>query len=738
MKLRLTPLWLMLLLLAAPGRQSADRLEDPAMPSLPRANIERLGGVPTLFVNDRPSSMMTYMTYNPTPKYFRQFAEAGVHLYSFSTTCSGATYGIGDTTETAPGQYNYSQLDERLRMVAEADPQARIFPRVYLTSPDWWDEQNPEELVVAQDEDGTLRVHIEGDTGRPPERGKRCPSWASDKWREHTAETLRALIRHIESGPYAANVIGYHLASGVTEEWMMWGGNHGVWVDYSKPNQEKFRAWLRSKYENDVARLRGAWKRSDVDFGTAEIPSRAEREATSFLGLRDPSKEQAVIDFYNYNSDLVAETMAYFARVVKDETRRRALVGVFYGYVMQLSGSGDSRLQNAGHLALTEAWDCPDIDFFTSPSHYSFRELDPGYSTFMSLTDSIKLHGKLWFDENDYRTFLTPGPLPQWGKRETFEESVALQSREMGNVFSQGCGAWWFDMGGGWYDDPRMMGAIERMNRIGEQAIELDRSPVDEIAVVVDPRSLCAVKPGYALMGPLFVEQLQELGHLGAPFGLYHLDDLPRLGRHRLIIFLNLVAPTDEQREMIHRYLRNSRKTALWIWAPGLVTERGIDRKAMQELTGVHLHAAKEEAPLVVRVGERVYGTQRESGPVCWADDDDGNVLGTLEHNQRPGLVRKQVGGHTAVCSSAPCLPSWLLRDLARAAGVHLYLDEDAIVYANKSLLSVTAIRSGDHVIRLPHPATLEDLYTSKSVATTATEFTYPLAKGQTALFRLQ
>lgn len=701
------------------------------MPNLPQARIEPLGGVPTLVINGQPSSMMTYMTYTPTPKYFRQFAETGIHLYSFSATCSGATYGIARPTEVAPGEYDYSQLDERLQMVVEADPQARIVPRVYLTSPGWWDEQNPEELVIAQDEDGTLRPHEEVP-------GKRCPSWASQKWREHTAETLRAFISHIEAGPYAQHLIGYHLASGVTEEWMMWGGNDGVWVDYSRPNQEKFRAWLRRKYGNEVARLRRAWGRAEVDFEAADIPARAERQATTFLGLRDPLKEQPAIDFYNYNSDLVAETMAYFARAVKEETQGRALVGVFYGYVMQLSGSGDARLQNAGHLALTEAWDCPDIDFFTSPSHYSFRELDPGYSTFMSLTDSIKLHGKLWFDENDYRTFLTPGSPRQYGKRETFEESLALQHREMGNLFAQGCGAWWFDMGGGWYDDARMMEAIARMNRTGEEVVGLDRSPVDEIAVVVDPRSPCAVKPGYPLMGPLFVEQVQELGHMGTPFGLYHLDDLPRLERAQFVIFLNVVAPTGKQREMIHRYLRGSGRTALWIWAPGLLTEGGIDEAAMQELTGIRLRASKEEAPLVVSVADRVYGTQQRGGPVCWAEDDAAEVLGTLEHNTRPGLVRKHVDGHTAIYSSAPCLPAWLLRDLARAAGVHLYLDEDAIVYANHSLLSLTAIRDGDHLIRLPEPHTVEDLYGDTSVASAATEFTHPFAKGQTALFCLR
>ena len=129
--------------------------------------------------------------------------------------------------------------------------------------------------------------------------------------------------------------------------------------------------------------------------------------------------------------------------------------------------------------------------------------------------------------------------------------------------------------------------------------------------------------------------------------------------------------------------------------------------------------------------GDRVYGTQQERGPACWADDDSAEVLGALEHNQRPGLVRKQVHGHTAVYSSGPCLPAWLLRDLARSGGVHIYLDEDAIVYANKSLLSVTAIRAGAHLIHLPHPATVEDLYPNTAIATATTEFTYPSPKAK-------
>ena len=43
--------------------------------------------------------------------------------------------------------------------------------------------------------------------------------------------------------------------------------------------------------------------------GTAEIPSRQQRSKTTLGVLRNPQKQQAVIDFYPYLSDLAYETI---------------------------------------------------------------------------------------------------------------------------------------------------------------------------------------------------------------------------------------------------------------------------------------------------------------------------------------------------------------------------------------------------------------------------------------------
>ena len=120
-----------------------------------------------------------------------------------------------------------------------------------------------------------------------------------------------------------------------------------------------------------------------------------------------------------------------------------------------------SRL-DAGHLALERLLHCPDVDFLTAPSSYGFRPVGTGCSAFMSLTEAIKLHGKLWFNENDYRTHLVPQKkgVFDYVDLKNLDESVAVQKRELAHTICLGTGMWWFDMGGGWYDTPEFMAGM--------------------------------------------------------------------------------------------------------------------------------------------------------------------------------------------------------------------------------------------------------------------------------------
>jgi len=717
------------------------RLADPAQaiavtvqarqPRDTVAEVKVYGGVPTLFINGQAHSGMSYMTYNPSGKHFGQFGRIGVHLYSFSATPSEAAYGLAKTCWVAPDRFDYSGFEERVKMLLDSDPDAYFFPRLYLSSPRWWDEKHTDDLVTFDPGDGRPQPFFHSPAD------KRVPSWASEAWRHDTATALRRFIEHVQQSPYADRVVGYHLASGTTEEWMMWGGNEGKWVDYSPVNVARFRQWLKQKYGTDEA-LRRAWADPAATFERATIPTEREREATRFATLRDPQGERRVIDFYDYNADLVADTIACFAKVVKESTRRKSLVGVFYGYVLQLCG--EQRQQNAGHTALEKVWNCPDVDFLTSPTSYAFRTPGTGYSHFMSLTDSVKLHGKLWFDENDIRTWLLKGEAERgWGQTGTYEETRGQLQREFSNVLCQGVGQWWFDMGGGWYDDPRILADIAAMNRVAEASLSWDRSPADEIAVVVDDRSLHLMQVGNRLSQPLLLEQLPELGRIGVPVGFYALGDVDRIAPRKMYVFLNAFSPTAAEHQAIER-LKGQGRVLIWLYAPGVYREGRLNPGAIEEFCGVRVAMDKRPARLEVKSPWGTYGANFDVAPVFFAEDPRATVLGRLADG-RGGLVRRDAGGWTTVYSSAPKLPATLLRELASQAGVHFYLRNPQprdVIYANRSLVALCVSEPGPRSVHLPRACDVLDLFEGgKPIGRAVREFTVTLQHNQTKLFRL-
>ena len=71
---------------------------------------------------------------------------------------------------TAPGEYDFSQLDERALMLLKENPNAYFFPRLYLHAPKWWSETHPDDIVLMDPGDGKVVPFIHSG-------GKPAPSW---------------------------------------------------------------------------------------------------------------------------------------------------------------------------------------------------------------------------------------------------------------------------------------------------------------------------------------------------------------------------------------------------------------------------------------------------------------------------------------------------------------------------------------------------------------------------------
>ncbi|NLH99643.1 MAG: hypothetical protein GX446_09155 [Chthonomonadales bacterium] len=710
---------------------------DARKPGVTVAEVKLHRGAPTLFINGKPHNGMAYAAYGPSVEVFTDFARAGVDLFTFSATPTEAGYGLSKTVWTAPGVYDYSEMDRRIAMVLQANPNAYFFPRLYLHAPRWWSERHPDDIVMMDPGDGKPIPFVHaGD--------KPAPSWVSEAWRKDTIEGLRRLIAHIESSPYADRCIGYHLASGTTEEWMMWGANEDQWVDYSAANVAAFRAWLRARY-GSVEALRSAWNDSTVSFDSATVPTRAERARTYLGSLRDPDRERRVMDFYEYNSDHVADTICTFAGAVKSITGRRKTVGVFYGYLLQLCG--EQRQQNAGHLALGKVLASPDIDFVCSPTGYAFRQVGgEGTSHFMSLFGSVRAHGKLWFNENDVRTSVSGGQPGEWGRPVDVAGDILQQDKELANALTNGAAQWWFDVGGNRYNDPRLMGRIGELTRAASRAVALDRTACDEVAMVVDERSLTCLRVGDPLGAMLLIGQIPALARIGAPVGHYLQSDLPRISDRKVFLFMTSFAPTEEERKAIDA-LKGGGRTLVFFYAPGLYRAGRLSGAAMEELTGIRIRRTAGPGPLRATltggsaltdglVGMAV-GADLNAEPAFVADDPDASVIARAADGSA-AIVLKRHADWTSVYSAVPLWPARLLRNLCRSAGVHEYIATDDVVWATRGAVAVSAREGGQRLIHLPRAATVRDLFSGELVARDVLEFRADFAPLQTRAFALE
>ncbi len=689
----------------------------------PVVDLRPLGGDVAIHVDGKPIPGYLFVSYGGLHlDYHREIAQAGIHLYGdwFGTST------VSDMGHVAPDQYNYAEFDRYFAAILDVDPQAYFIPHIGVTGPLWWQKAHPEEMC--QFEDGT----------------KGPTSFASERWRREMGEDLRRLIAYLRKAPYADRILGYMFFNGYTAEWQMWGTWQASHCDYSEPAQRAFRAFLAQRYGTDE-RLRAAWGDPAVTLATAPMPNGDKRRPGGPQVLRDPKTERQAVDFYEFISNMDADAVLHVARVVREATEGQSLVGTYYAY---LTAHGINQ-QDSGHLAARQVFDSPDIDFLMSPPNYWYRK--PGEAcTFMSATDSFRLRGKLWLDESDHRTHLTD-PGAGYGRADTLEETRGVFWRELAEVLAKRAAVSWFDMSGGWFSHPRVLADLGRGHEIMRDSLSQRKPFHPQIGVFVDPESFYWMRPTMA-NAALDLHQVVTMPQSGAPWDFCLIDDIAdsRLPDYKLYVFLNAFYMDSARREAIHAKLKRNGATALFFYAPGYLGPEGASLDAMRALTGITI--AKDDGPgkpqILVDASDplaqglatdKPLGAQQLTvAPIFYADDPDARVVGRMVDGKQPGLVVKQQDGWTSVYSGAMQLPQGLMRNLARAAGVHVWLDTDDALYTDGQYVGIHAATEGTKTLTLPGRFHVLDAITGQHVASNGRTVSLPMRRAETVLLRLE
>jgi hypothetical protein len=666
---------------------------------------------PVLEVNGKPTAplilFVNLTSDNPEAglSTVRRAAAAGVNIVSF--VCHHFPM-------PKPGeQPDYRQWDDQVEAILRANPKALLIPRIGMSNvPRWWAQENPDEMMLY-------------DNGQ---RG--MVSVASEKWRRDAGEALRLLLRRLEE-KFGAHMLGYHPCGQNTGEWFYDRVWENLLPSFETPMEAAFRSWLKDR--------------------DARLPTAQERRSSTAGSFLDPAKQRRLLEFLAFQQDAMVEPLRYFARIIKEETRRRKLVVYFYGYTFELSALPGGPAVS-GHLALERLLKCRDIDIVCSPVSYFDRQ-PGGAGPFMAPIDSVQLHGKLWLNEDDTRTYLSR-PEDGFGRAGTTQETFGVHRRNLAHVASRSSALWWMDLpGAGWLDSAEIWDNCARLKRVYEAVSRARRTYRPEVAVVVDEESLLYLSYGRQIGNPLLYELRRELYRIGAPLGFYLLSDVcaGRVEWPKVYIFLNAFALDEAKRQALLRHVRRPGKTAVWFYAPGFIKGSKASAELVSEVTGIQVREESGTVPARAVVTKEALGTLpgahvgEEFGPayslspLFHVSDAEARPLAVYVGTGRVAAAFKEMacsrGAWKSVFIGPPSAALSLLREIARSGGAHVYLQSDDIVMAGNGIVAVHAASEGGKVLSLPRTCALKDAPSGYVVLSKGRELPLSMKRGETGMF---
>lgn len=585
-----------------------------------------------------------YRSFRKELKTRERFAELGVRQFCIfpanTVNALGQPYSEYPPVWLWEHQYDFAALDRQFEDILAFCPDAEFLFMLDLNSPPWLVRK----LQCRQKASDSF-AEVSG-------------TLASGYWREVTAEYMKDILMHVQEkyGKHLACVI---LACGATDEWM----------DYS----------LGAETEDKLHLFRKWCAEQGLPVPLA-IPDFERRYHSPRFGglLRDPEKDRDAISYWRFHSDLIASGICNFAMEARKYLCDGQEIGVFYGYVLELT---KNYLVGCGHLGYEKVLSSGAVDFLISPGDYHDRRMGGG-GGFQNLNGCIHRNGRHFLHELDHHTHtcnlqVTPYARASWWTPwpDTASDIAGLR-REFCRSLMHGASLWFFDMWGGYYSEPEIQNAIREMKILWDRLADYGREPEAEVAFVVDPQSVFYCND-HLENNPLLeiFHTLQKIcNHLGAPYAMYDISDLPKLREVPKLTVLPMWIEFDERRrELLRSCLPGTR--LLWLGPCGLT---------------------------------------------------DGNRWGA------------QVLPEGTAFPDCSVFSAEILRREAELAGVHLYCDAALPVWASGSLLSCHCAEAERHTFRLKRRAAkVVELFSGRTVAENCGSFDYTFRKPETALFEL-
>ena len=480
------------------------------------------------------------------------------------------------------------------------------------------------------------------------------------EWRSMYRRMLRDMVAHVDAQPWANRIGGYHIAA----------LRCGEWLDYPAD----FHSGLPSA---DVAACGPLPPLSSMRSRRLRV-----RELTSAFA-------DAALDA---------------ATCVKELTRGRKLVGLFFGYSW------------FAHEEMARVFRSGSVDFIAAPPHYGrFRDCGGAGRSQVFYQASLRLHGKVFYEESDFRTFLSNPAFAPAGmvRMRPLPESIGVIRRSIGKCLAGGWENWWFLIGGNeTYSDPLILDTI----RIGcaeeRNTLKTNAWRPAQVAVFTAPNEFATSQgaPSQELRNRNLVRfHADTLPSCGVPFDSYLLDDIaePTLPDYTVYIFPNAFTLPESLREKIMEKVRRSGRTAVWMTAPGYCRGDSGNASNVADLSGIPV----DDLGFVTCIAKGQPVGRGECAELC-------------------------KDGWRSVClANAPTASG--LREILRRAGVHVWSETDDPIAVGRGFVMLHSSADGQKRLALPAAADVSEIFGEEAPRLNVSELVFELRRGQTRVFKM-
>jgi hypothetical protein len=567
-------------------------------------------------------------------------------------------------------------IQSRMNLAASADSESRIVVHLDLNPPEWWLAEHPGARVAVSE----------------PVFG--LASVASSDWRAAVSAGLERVVEAIASGGYDTRVEGY-LLTAMEDGWWMFRDGYGE----SDANTQGFREWLGRRYTNDQV-LQEAWADETVTLDSATPPGRLDGDERDQVFFDLPS-DQRYTHYLEYRSAVTADAIAEFSQILRDETRPGTRIIVPYGYALEWPGN------DSGHLALGRLLE-GTVDEFVSPVSYTNRALG-GAGGFMGPVHSVLGRDKRWSLIDDSRTGITRDPVTgeislMEGLR--IQNVFEVQRRNFAMALANGLGMYWLDAGGvGSLLHQEMWRQFGEM-RVAYQMVKSQSTPLQSdpefepisfkptLCVVVDEESRFYQRCDTGLNPYLLTEARDVALRAGVPTEFRLLQDVLEgdAPPAAVYLFLNAFRITTEQREHLHALLSEQQAGAIWMYAPGYLSEEGPSAEhigATVQMRVKQFEETESSSSAYTIDGnwieaDAAFGVDASWNPLFYIDDPDVDVLAAYQTSKKPSVAIAFPTPETmSVFCAEPRLPLELLREILSIREQHLYMPNAEAAFAD-------------------------------------------------------